>query len=431
MFSEYQEVRGDIALLKSTLKTISVADQVCNTFGIHGELGILQDLYNDGDLAFLANLGVLQQPVGASQKGDYRKLNSKTALFAHNTQQEEINSVDIYDDTAGQGILGRMADVLGLNGYTPGTVAVAQGAPALVSNNYPLIMVNPKGYEKFHANPFEQIDNNVVKEFNKATEIGSNVLSEVWAEKMVQALSENGILYSELSSTGLTTEFPTDKLGNQMSSVAKLIKTRSARKTDRDLFYAELSGFDTHGKQETDLSDRLKEINAALSAFVSEIKLEGLWDQVAVVFVSEFGRTLKANTGNGSDHAWGGNYFIASGDLKGGQVFGEYPDDLTPSGSQIIESVGIVVPSTPWEALWNGVAQWLGVLNDNDLKTVLPNREPFENALWSGVDLFHNAVPVTPSPVVPTSAPVASTPAPVGSTPLLLLHRRLLQSPLL
>ena len=409
MYNEYKNVRGDIALIKSTLRTIQATDQICSTFGVHRDLSTVQQLYNEGDLAFFANLGVLQQPVSASQKGSYRKLNSKTALFAHNTQQEEINSVDIFDDTAGQGILGRMADMLGLNGYSPGTVAVAQGGPALVSKYHPLISVNPSGYEKFNPISWEQVDNNVVKEMNKATEIGSNVLSEVWADKMFQALSENGILYSEMSGTSLSNSFPTDSLGMQMSSIAKLIKTRDARKTDRDLFYAEIAGFDTHGKQEGALSNKLKEINSALSAFVKEMKSQQLWNDVAVVFVSEFGRTLKANTGNGSDHAWGGNYFMASGDLKGGQIFGEYPDDLTSSGDQIIENVGIVIPSTPWEALWNGVAEWLGVHSNNDLATVLPNRETFEDMLWSGVDLFDSAVPVTQSPTISNEPSVAAS----------------------
>ena len=201
MYNEYKNVRGSIALDKNTLRTISATGQVCGTFGVHTDLSIVQQLYNDGDLAFFANHGVLQQPVSPSQKGDYRKLNSKTALFAHNTQQEEINSVDIYDDTAGQGILGRMADILGLNGYSPGTVAVSQGAPALVSNNYPLVMVNPAGYEKFNPISWEQVDVNVVKGMNKASKIGSNVMSEVWAEKLFQALHENGVLYSEMSGT--------------------------------------------------------------------------------------------------------------------------------------------------------------------------------------------------------------------------------------
>lgn len=67
------------------------------------------------------------------------------------------------------------------------------------------------------------------------------------------------------------------------------------------------------------------------------------------------------NENKNSDHAWGGNYFAASGSLKGGKILGEYPDDLTSSGSRIVSDVGIVVPTTPWEALWNGIAEWFGV----------------------------------------------------------------------
>lgn len=62
-----------------------------------------------------------------------------------------------------------------------------------------------------------------------------------------------------------------------------------------------------------------------------------------------------------SDHGWGGNYFVASGSMKGGKILGEYPHDLTPSGSQIISDVGILIPSTPWESVWNGVAEWFGI----------------------------------------------------------------------
>jgi hypothetical protein len=40
---------------------------------------------------------------------------------------------------------------------------------------------------------------------------------------------------------------------------------------------------------------------------------------------------------------------------------GEYPHDLTADGPQVISEVGIVIPTTPWESLWNGIAEWFGV----------------------------------------------------------------------
>lgn len=297
MFQEYKHVRGAIALEKNTLRTISASGQICNTFGVHQKLPFVQQLYQETDLAFFANTGVLQQPV--DNKDNYRELNKKTALFAHNTQQEEINSVDIYDDTAGIGVCGRITDILGLNGFTPGTISVNGGAPALVSKSSPLLVVNPFGYEKFNPIPWAELDASKIKEVNKATRVGSNLMNEVWSEKIFQAMSENDILFAEMSAVTLSTTFENNHLGRQMGSIAKLIKTREARRTDRDAFYAELPGFDTHGKQEADLNTRLTELNSALSSFVSEMKAQTLWNDVTIVVVSEFGRTLVSNTGNG------------------------------------------------------------------------------------------------------------------------------------
>ncbi len=298
MFKEYENVRGSVAVNKGTLGTISVQGQVCSTFGVHQKLPYVRQLYNSGQLNFFANMGVLQQPT--NDKINYRRLNGKTALFAHNTQQEEINSVDINDDTAGLGVVGRIADILSLNGYSTGTVSVAGGAPAAVSKNSPLLVVNPYGYEKFNPISWEQIDRDYVKEVNKATSVGSNVLSEVWSKKIFQAMSENDILYNEMSTATLSKSFEDNLIASQLSSIAKLIKTRDARKTDRDVFYAEFSGFDTHILQEVGLDVLLTEFNGALTAFVEEMKAQGQWNNVAVVAVSEFGRTLVSNTGNGT-----------------------------------------------------------------------------------------------------------------------------------
>ncbi len=47
--------------------------------------------------------------------------------------------------------------------------------------------------------------------------------------------------------------------------------------------------------------EKLETLNDALEAFVSELRdFQGIWDDVAVVVVSEFARTLMGNTGNGS-----------------------------------------------------------------------------------------------------------------------------------
>ena len=84
---------------------------------------------------------------------------------------------------------------------------------------------------------------------------------------------------------------------------------------------------------------------------------------------------------------WGGNYFVSGGAVRGGRVLGEYPDDLTDDGAQNIGR-GRLIPTTSWEAVWQGLAQWLGV-DEQHMDDVLPNRANFNASdLFSQADLF-------------------------------------------
>ena len=60
-------------------------------------------MYDAKDLTFVANMGVLQQPV---DKTDWIKHTDQTALFSHNTQTAEAAQVDVYEAFAGFGVGG-------------------------------------------------------------------------------------------------------------------------------------------------------------------------------------------------------------------------------------------------------------------------------------------------------------------------------------
>ncbi len=77
----------------------------------------------------------------------------------------------------------------------------------------------------------------------------------------------------------------------------------------------------------------------------------------------------------------------------------------------------VVIPTTPWESLWHGVAQWFGIINPTDLDEILPNKNSFpEGDMFTTVELYgYSPPPVTPSP---TSAPSPGKPtAPPSTTP--------------
>ena len=93
----------------------------------------------------------------------------------------------------------------------------------------------------------------------------------------------------------------------------------------------------------------------------NEIKAQNVERRVTVVQGSEFGRTITPNSQLGSDHAWGGNYFAFGGDILGGKILGQYPESFGVGAATNVGR-GRILPTTSWDALWYGIAQWYVVL---------------------------------------------------------------------
>lgn len=48
------------------------------------------------------------------------------------------------------------------------------------------------------------------------------------------------------------------------------------------------------------------------------------------------------------------------GAVKGGQILGQYPDRLDSNGD-LNAGRGRMIPTRPWEAIWEPTATWMGV----------------------------------------------------------------------
>jgi hypothetical protein len=122
LYMDYKTVRGELALNNGTLLPINAVSQPCVTFGLHPSMTVAQQLYNDKDLVFLANVGVLQEYVNNT---NWWQKTSKTQLFAHNVQSDEVAYVDIFRQTAGFGVCGRMIDIVKSLGFNAGLSSVS------------------------------------------------------------------------------------------------------------------------------------------------------------------------------------------------------------------------------------------------------------------------------------------------------------------
>ena len=363
----------------------------------------MSDLYLDGKLKFVANAGLMAKPVNTT---NYRG-ETPVQLFAHNAMTLEASREDLYDEYAGSGVGGRMADILS-SASIPTNVFSIDGQQVFLTGEAGLggpsqFSVSEGGFSAFNSNPSISNMNDVIKALNNDTTAESGFYGETWSAKLSEALRKQEELKTEVDKVSATTEFPTDSTSREFEMITRIMQTRDARGVKRDMFYLSDGGYDTHSNVDANLINNFSRINAAIAAFVAELEVLGLWESTVVVQFSAFACTLDPNTGNGSDHAWGGQHFIFGGALNGGQVLGLYPDDFEQGDpAKIALSRGRTIPTTPWDFMWKPVAEWFGIpAGGPEMKKVLPLHENFAN-LPSMTDFFN---PAAPAPAASASAP--------------------------
>jgi uncharacterized protein (DUF1501 family) len=169
--------------------------------------------------------------------------------------------------------------------------------------------------------------------------------------------------------------FPSTGIGQQLSEVALLIKARSVLGASRQVFFASLSGFDTHNS-ETDIQRTLlQQLSDAVAAFYLALADPSIQaaNLVTLFTESEFNRTFQPNTGGGTDHAWGGHHLVVGGAVKGG-LYGTFPN-LTLGGPSDADwdNRGVWFPTTGLDQYGATFANWFGVPSPSLLETVFPN----------------------------------------------------------
>jgi uncharacterized protein (DUF1501 family) len=171
----------------------------------------------------------------------------------------------------------------------------------------------------------------------------------------------------------ITTAFPNSQLGRQLSTVAKLIASRSELEMQRQIFFVGIGGFDSHDDQNQNQPNLLGGISEAMTAFYNATIDIGVADSVTAFTQSDFGRTLTSN-GDGTDHAWAGNQLVVGGAVNGRDIYGNYPS-LEIGGPEDVGG-GRIIPSTSADQYAATLAKWFGI-PDTQLDIVAPNLSNF------------------------------------------------------
>jgi uncharacterized protein (DUF1501 family) len=114
-------------------------------------------------------------------------------------------------------------------------------------------------------------------------------------------------------------EYPGGPLANPLKQLAQLIKAEVGLRVG----CVDAGGWDTHTGQPGQLANNLRQLAEALKAFRTD--LGPRQDDVVLVAATEFGRTVRQNGANGTDHGHASVAFVLGGGVRGGRLHGRWP----------------------------------------------------------------------------------------------------------
>jgi len=111
-----------------------------------------------------------------------------------------------------------------------------------------------------------------------------------------------------------------NSLATQLSMVASAVKARVPTR----VYTVQLGGFDTHANERATQQRLLQTLDEAVARFLQDMHGDPYGKNVVLLAYSEFGRRVRANASQGTDHGTAGPVFVAGIPVRGG-FYGEEP----------------------------------------------------------------------------------------------------------
>lgn len=281
------------------------ADQVLKlsgnaTLGLHPAMGALRDLYDQGRVSIVQNVGYPGQNLSHFRSTDIWLSGSDYNVFddagwyAKYLEAKYPDYPDVLPEAPFAVEFGNFLSttLIGQDNNMGVAVGDLSYIPGLPGNDD--IADTKAGEEEAY-----------VREIIRQSNIFSNAILDAYI-----AGPDNTASY--------TTE--SGSLGQVLAAVARMI----AGGLGTRMYIVNVGGYDTHTNQETTHANLLGQLSSGIGEFHADLTALGLADRVCGGTISEFGRRLKSN-GTGTDHGSAAPMFFFGNGVQGG-IIGEDPD---------------------------------------------------------------------------------------------------------
>ncbi len=373
--AEYSVTRSNLAIAQDSLLDLNAATYTEKTLGLHPSMTHLKEVFDNGKLAFVNNVGTLVEP---TTKAAYEAggVSVPVGLYSHADQMMHWQtSVPQTRGSAGWG--GRLADVMqSFNENQDISMSISLSGKNIfqAGNQTSEYTIRPEGTGSIGMNgygeegSFYELRTTAVNSLLEQQY--QDVFKRSYAGVIKNAQATHEVFSAAISSISLSSVFTADNpLAQSLQMVAKTIAAREMLGLQRQTFFINFDGWDHHDEVLMAQEYMLGLVSQAMAEFQTALAELGIEDSVTTFTASDFGRTLTSN-GNGTDHAWAGNMMVMGGAVNGGDMYGEYPSlDLA---SDLVVDEAALIPTLSTDEYFAELALWYGVA-PSDLALVFPN----------------------------------------------------------
>jgi uncharacterized protein (DUF1501 family) len=306
----YYGLRPSIGIARPARGVQNAAIDLDGFFGFHPSLAPLKPLYDRGMLAAVHAVG------------------SPSATRSHFDAQDFMESGTPDDKNTPDGWLNRYLATRGTceackvdsqaNGRPSPfrAVAFAPETPRILEGPSPTVAMNSLAEFSVRATGTDVERLEALYRTGSADLVHSSGSEMFEAVKMLKAA--NVAQYQVANNA----DYPRSQFGTRLKQIAQLIKMDLGV----EIAFADVGGWDTHvnqGGATGQLAGRLDDFAKSIAALTTDLG-DRIGD-VAIVTMSEFGRTAHENGNGGTDHGHAGTMFVVGGDIVGGKVHGRWP----------------------------------------------------------------------------------------------------------
>ncbi|HUR31550.1 MAG TPA: DUF1501 domain-containing protein [Saprospiraceae bacterium] len=380
-YSEYATTRSNLAIPLAEMLPIFPDNTNGRLFGLHPSMLRSQQLFNEGKMAFISNIGTLVEPTSKEQFWQ-GLVKLPLGLYSHSDQgQQWMTGLPNERGTTGWG--GRVADIIrdmntnsnvSMNFSMSGTNVFQTGLETIEFTLDPYDGSSGiYGYgEHDEWNVFDRMRTRAIK--SMIDHEYQDMFQKTYVD-VIRKSRDGHIQFQEAIGNvpPIQSTFSENYLSKSFQMAAYTMAAHEALGMKRQIIFIDYGGWDHHDEVLNTQSAMLLELDTALGEFSNALQELGLGSQVTTFTLSEFGRTLTSN-GNGTDHAWGGNVMVMGDKVVGKNIYGEYP--TLALSSQIELGNGVLIPQLSADEYFAELALWFGI-NPSDLPLIFPTLTNF------------------------------------------------------